>query len=279
MAGIPYIYYTHGCYEPWAFRHKQWKKQIYWELIEKKILARAAGIIVCNEAETAQLRALGIRTPIRRIPWGVELPDSSKRPSREKLEMLFHSLSGRPFILFLSRLHPKKGFDLLIPAFYSLAQAFPEWLLVLAGPDEGGQQAVLESMVKEASLTERVIFTGMVTGEAKEALLSNAGVFVLPSYSEGFPMVVAEAIGYGNPAVITETCYVPEVEKDGAGLVVKPNRAHLTCALRNMLQDNNFRRNCAARAPEVARQHFSWEAIAEKSLLFYREVVQCRYTV
>ena len=83
-------------------------------------------------------------------------------------------------------------------------------------------------MVQELGLGDRVIFTGMVTGEAKAALLTHADLFVLPSYSEGFPMVVAEAMGYGLPLVITETCYVPEVEEGGAGLVVKPDTESLT---------------------------------------------------
>jgi glycosyltransferase involved in cell wall biosynthesis len=276
--GTPYICYTHGCFEPWAWRHQYWKKKIYWRLIEKRILTGAGGVVVCNEAETDQLRALDVRTPIRRIPWGVELPALEQTPSRERLAEFFPSLAGRPFVLFLSRLHPKKGLDLLIPAFADQARDFPDWLLVLAGPDEGDYRAKLEKMAQELGLGDRVIFTGMVTGEAKTALLTHANLFVLPSYSEGFSVVVAEAMGYGLPLVITETCYVPEVEQGGAGLVVKPNMASLTIALRNMLQDINLRRRCAARAPEVARQHFTWEAVAEKSLAFYRETIQCRFT-
>jgi glycosyltransferase involved in cell wall biosynthesis len=276
--GIPYICYTHGGFEPWAWRHQYWKKKIYWRLIEKRILMGAAGIVVCNEAETAQLRALGVRTPIRRIPWGVELPAPEQTPSRERLAGVFPSLAGRPFVLFLSRLHPKKGLDLLIPAFKTLAREFPDWLLVLAGPDEGGYGAVLENLVKDLGLADRVVFTGMVTGEAKAALLTHADLFVLPSYSEGFPVVVAEAMGYGRPLVITETCYVPEVEEGGAGLVIKPERDSLTDALKVMLLDHRLRRDCAYQSRKLAQTRFSWEAVAEKSLAFYRETIQCHFT-
>jgi glycosyltransferase involved in cell wall biosynthesis len=271
--GTPYICYTHGGFEPWAWRHHYWKKQIYWRLIEKRILMGAAGIVVCNEAETAQLRALGVRTPIRRIPWGVELPAPEQTPSRERLEAFFPSLAARSFVLFLSRLHPKKGLDLLIPAFAALARDFPDWLLVLAGPDEGGYRAVLENLVKELGLADRLVFIGMVTGEAKAALLTHADLFVLPSYSEGFPVVVAEAMGWGLPLVITETCYVPEVEREGAGLVVKPEKASLTAALQEMLRDDNLRHTCSANALQLARKHFAWEAVARKSLDFYQEVM------
>ena len=76
--GIPYTCYTHGCYEPWAWKHNYWKKRVYWELIEKRVMAGAAGIVVCNEGETAQLR-LGGAHPYRRIPWGVEIPNPTRR--------------------------------------------------------------------------------------------------------------------------------------------------------------------------------------------------------
>lgn len=273
--GTPYICYTHGTFEPWAWRHRYWKKKIYWELIEKRILREAAGIVVCNEGETAQLRALGVRTPIRRIPWGVDLPDPDRTPPRERLREFFPALGAGPFMLFLSRLHPKKGLDLLIPAFAALTRDFPDWSLVLAGPDEGGYRAVLERLVRDLGLIDRVVFTGLVTGEAKAALLGHAGLFVLPSYSEGFPVVVAEALGYRLPMVITETCYVPEVEREGAGLVVKPLRESLAAALEIMLRDAERRRRCSAQALRLARKHFTWEAVAHKSLDFYREVMAC----
>ena len=123
--GTPYICYTHGGFEPWAWRHQYWKKRVYWGLIEKRVLAGAAGIVVCNEAESAQLRALGVHTPIRRIPWGVEIPEPNQAPSREWLAKRFPPLANRPFVLFLSRLHPKKGLDLLIPAFAELGPGLP----------------------------------------------------------------------------------------------------------------------------------------------------------
>lgn len=277
--GTPYICYTHGNFEPWAFHHKYWKKKAYWEVLERSILQGAAGIVVCNAAEAEQLRRLGIRTPIRRLPWGVELPRPEETPSRHRLEELFPPLASRPFVLFLSRLHPKKGLDLLIPAFGRLASAFPDWLLVLAGPNERGYREHLEKMVRELNLENRVIFTGLVTGEAKAALLTHAELFVLPSYSEGFPMAVAEALGYGRPLVITSTCYMPEVAEGGAGLEVPADKEHLHRALHDMMGDDSFRRRCSTQAREVARKHFSWEAVAEQSLEFYREAMECPFSV
>ncbi|MCG2771783.1 MAG: glycosyltransferase [Desulfobacterales bacterium] len=276
--GIPFIYYTHGGYEPWAFKHKYWKKRVYWELVEKGVLSGAAGMVVCNEAETDLLRGLRLRTPIRRIPWGVDIPLGGSSPARERLAAWFPALADRPFWLFLSRLHPKKGLDLLIPAFAALAREFPDWLLVLAGPDEGGYRAQLERMVAERGLELRILFTGMVTGEAKAALLAHADCFVLPSYSEGFPVVVVEALGYGRPVVITTSCYVPEVAEGEAGLVVLPEVGALAAALREMMRDPAFRATCSQKALSLAQRCFTWEAVAKQTLDYYREVIRCHST-
>ena len=274
--GIPYICYTHGSFEPWAIQHKYWKKIIYMSLVERRILKHAAGIIVCNEAETKQLREMGVKTPIRKIPWGVDIPDPDKIPNRQKLEELYPALSGRPFLLFLSRLHPKKGLDLLFPAFASLSQQFPDWLLVIAGPSESGYKEKVLKLVATLDLGNRVLLTGMVTGELKAALLAQAEFLTLPSFSEGFPMVVAEALGYGRPVVITETCYMPEVGEYGAGLVVPVQRQALTTALGEMMGDTSLRMNCSQNAIKLARNLFTWEAVAKQNLEFYREIINVK---
>lgn len=272
--GIPYIYYTHGGFEPWAFNHKHWKKKIYLDLIENRILYGAAGIVVCNDAEAVQLHHLGVKTPSGRIPWGVDLPDPGNLPTRQRLEEFFPHLRDRPFCLFLSRLHAKKGLDILIPALQRSAQEFPDWLLVLAGPDEGGYRIQLEKMVRDLGLKNRVIFPGMVTGEVKAALLAHADLFVLPSYSEGFPVAVAEALGYGRPVVITTSSYIPEVAEAGAGLVVPPETQALTTALGKMMRDEALRNKCALNAIKLVKGHFTWDAVANQTLDFYRDVIQ-----
>jgi glycosyltransferase involved in cell wall biosynthesis len=272
--GIPYICYTHGSFNHWAWQHKHSKKSLYFTFLEKSILNRAAGIVVCNASEEQQLRHLGINTPISRIPWGVDTPEPDNLPTKERLAELHPILKDRNVLLFLSRLHPIKGLDLLIPAFSALAREFPDWLLVLAGPDEGGYRAQLEQLTRELGLEQRVIFTGLVTGEAKKALLAHADLFVLPSYSEGFPMVVVEALSYGRPMVITNKCYVPEVAEKHAGLTVPPEQNALTVALREMLRDKDLRQHCGLNARSLARNHFSWEAVGKQTEAFFQEIMR-----
>ncbi len=123
-----------------------------------------------------------------------------------------------------------------------------------------------------------MFFPGLVTGEAKAALLAQADLFVLPSYSEGFPVVVGEALGYGRPMVITTPCYVPEVATQGAGVVIPPEREALTHALREMLSDAERRQSCGLQARRLAETTFTWDAVAQESLAFYREVLSCRFS-
>jgi glycosyltransferase involved in cell wall biosynthesis len=251
---------------------------VYWEFVVKGVLSGASGVVVCNEAETDVLRGLGLPAPIREIPWGVDIPSAGSLPARERLTAWFPALVDRPFLLFLSRLHPKKGIDLLIPSFAALAQELPDWLLVLAGPDEGGYRAQLERMVADRGLEQRILFTGLVTGEAKATLLTHADCFVLPSYSEGFPVVVAEALGYGRPVVVTTSCHLPEVAEGEAGLVVLAEVGALATALREMMRDSAFRAKCSQNALEVTKRHFTWNAVAQQTLSFYREAIRCHST-
>ena len=176
-------------------------------------------------------------------------------------------------MLFLGRLHPVKGLDLLIPAFAELARQFPAWMLVLAGPDERGYLATVKELIQSHRLADRVLLTGMVGGDLKEALLGQAEFLVLPSYSEALSMVAAEALGYGKPLVITDTCCRPEVAEEEVGLVVAPEREALTGALRQMLANDELRRTCAAKVPEMVRRHYSWETITRTSVDFFHQVI------
>lgn len=275
----PYVCYTFGCFEPWALMHQYWKKKIYFSLIERGILQRASGIIVSNDEEAKQIRKLGIKTRIEKIPCEAITSSINQNnlPTRIILEALIPELTDRPFLLFLSRLHPKKGLDMLIPAFATVAKELPDWILVIAGTDEQGYLAQLKRMVEEVNLKARIHFiTGFVSGERKAALLSHAAFLVLPSYSEGFPAIVPEALKHGCPALITTTCYIPEVAEGGAGLVVPPEQRALTIAMRTMMQNSVFRNNCSQNALKVAQRHFTREAVAKQTLDFYREVINSR---
>jgi glycosyltransferase involved in cell wall biosynthesis len=270
--GIPYICYTHGTFEPWRMAYKQYKKKIYMALIEERILRRAAGIVVCNDAETRFLQKYGITAPIKRIPWGIQPVIKTGNSTQQVLEEYFPALQDRPYILFLSRVHRMKGLDLLVPAFAKVAERFSGWVLVIAGPDEGGYKQIIEKMVENYNLGNQVLFTGLVEGKKKSVLLENADLYVLPSYSEGFSVSVVEALGYGRPAVITTSCYVPEVAEKQAGLIVPPDQDALMLALEAMMGNDDLRRSCGQNALLLAQQYFTWEAVAKGTEAFYQKV-------
>jgi glycosyltransferase involved in cell wall biosynthesis len=273
-AGIPYLCYTHGLFAPFCMDLKRQKKQLYMAIVLRRILKKASGIVVCNNTETQFLQKHNINTFVKQIPWGIDLTIDKDKPSRDQLEDAFPELKNRPFVLFLGRLHPIKGLDLLLPAFAELAKDFPEWQLVLAGPDEGGYRRNLEQLVSEAGLEKRVTFTGLVTGLNKEALLSHAEFLILPSYSEGFPLVVVEALGFGKPVVITTTSNVAEVEEEKVGLVVPPTKEDLMKAMRVMIGDSTLREKCSQNSRKIAKERFSWETIVDNSLELYRRLIK-----
>lgn len=270
-AQIPYFYYSHGGFEPWRLNFKRLKKKVYLGLLEGKILQQSAGIVVCNEAEIKSLEKMGITAPIKRIPWGIDRLEDLPKPDRSELEERFPQLAGKPYVLFLSRLHLLKGLELLIPAFARVASRFPDWRLVLAGPDEGGYRQVLEGLIEQAGIGDRVLLPGLVKGDDKAALLANAEIFTLPSFSEGFSISISEALGYGRPVVITTTCYVPEVQEWSGGLTVEPDIEALIEALSRMMADEGFRKTCSQNAQRLAAEHFTWEAVTRESLAFYSE--------
>lgn len=215
--GLPYVVFPHGMMDPWfreAQPRKHVAKQLLWWAAQGRVLARAREVLFTSDEE--RLLAEGVfRGPgyvARTIAYG-----AAEAPAG------IAAAEGPPYLLFLSRVHPKKGCDLLIEAF---AKA-PEHLhLVVAGPDEVGMQAALEARVRELGLGGRVRFAGMVRGEEKWRLLAGAEALVLPSHQENFGIVVAEALGCGTPVLISDKVNIwREVTAAGAGIVAPDSLA------------------------------------------------------
>ncbi|MBJ7328007.1 MAG: glycosyltransferase [Chthoniobacterales bacterium] len=138
-------------------------------------------------------------------------------------------------MLFLSRIHAKKGLDLLVPAWGRLTKEFPDWELVIVGPDEGGYQAMVEKMIADCGCGETCWIHPAVSGAEKHALLRTADLFVLPSYSEGFPMAVLEAAAHRIPVVQTDECNFPELTAAGGAWECRPELDSVEKTLRSAL--------------------------------------------
>jgi glycosyltransferase involved in cell wall biosynthesis len=265
--------------------------------------------------EDLRLTNLKLKTttgvPVVVAPNGVDLPDLGRRPGRDLLEEKFSALNGRRWVVFMSRLHPKKGIDVLLRAWarqkdvtcdewrvaseegkhavYGIRQSEKKEslsllvssslspVLVLAGSDLIGYRKDIERMIKELGLEDSVVITGEVAGEEKDCLLANADVFVLPSYSENFGIVVAEAMAWGRPVIASTGTPWKEIAAVGAGWWVKPEEDVLAVALAEALGTRREALDVmGAKGRALVERSYTWSAPARSLVEAYREVTGVR---
>jgi len=258
-AGVPRVVSPRGMLEPWAIRHKRWKKAAAWRLYQRRDLGRAAALHATAAQEAENLRAFSLSPPIHAIANGVDLPD------------LPHSApaGGRArTALFLGRIHPVKGLPMLIEAW---ARARPiGWRLVIAGPDEAGHQREVEAAIATAGLGDVVSFPGAAFGEAKTRLLCEADLVVAPSHSESFGMAVAEALAHATPVLTTTAAPWPMLETRGCGWRVAPTTKALADALRDAADcDAPTLRRMGAAGRLLIEADFGWAKIAGRFAALY----------
>jgi glycosyltransferase involved in cell wall biosynthesis len=271
---IPYVMHPHGMLENWALNYKSWKKKPYYNLIEKPAIAQASVIRVLAQSEAESLQYLNLGTPLAHVPNGICRSDFEKMPDRQEFDRAFPETNGKTLILFLGRIDPKKGLDLLAKAFARIRQQFPNAHLVLAGPDNIGFQPIAKSYFTEVNCLDAVTFTGILTGSLKYSALAAATIYTAPSYSEGFSMSVLEGMAARLPCVITTGCNFPEAEAANVAHVVAIDVAAITKALIYCLHDAEAAQVMGQRAREFVFEHYSWEAIALQMQQVYENILQ-----
>jgi glycosyltransferase involved in cell wall biosynthesis len=258
---IPYLISAHGMFERWALNNKRWKKAAYARLIERRNLDAAACLRALTRAEAEDYRACGFRGPIAIVPNGVTLPT---RISPNAFFQKWPGLKAKRIVLFLSRLHYKKGLDILCQAWRSLAGSMDDIHLVLAGPDSENTASGIEDFVQRESLTNSVTLAGMLDSQMKWSALSASTVFVLPSYSEGFSMAVLEALGAGRPVIITRQCNFPDLRNKEFAFVVEPDADELLNALKAALRLPTSSLDVVGRAARAYVENcYQWPRIGE----------------
>ena len=271
----PYIVTPRGIFShPW--RYAGIKKQLYMKLIARRFLNAATAVHAIVPFEIEGFKRVGIKAPYVIVPNGIDPQEFEDMPYPDYAEKLWPPLKRRKVVLFMGRLSPEKGLDVLISSWPSVVKEEPSALLVVAGPDHKGYGATLKILAKKYDLDKTILFTGMVQGEAKKALLSNADLFVLPSYSEGFSMAVLEALAAGKPCVITTGCNFPEVQQAGAGYVVPTgDRAALSNALLKLLALTDVqRKRMGDRGRQLVMKNYTWDIIARKMLIVYQCIIE-----
>lgn len=269
---IPYVIAPHGMLDPWSLSQKSLKKRFALALGYRQLLNQASLLHALNRDELELLKPLGIQAPAAVIPNGVEANEIYPLPEKGTFRATLPELGDRPFILFLSRLHYKKGLDYLAEAFKIIAQQHTDVQLVVAGPD-GGAQADFESSIQQAKLTHRVHLTGPIYGERKLAAYVDATLFCLPSRQEGFSIAITEAMACGTPVVITRQCHFPEVADAGTGKVVDLSAQAIAEAALALLQDPEELARASSAGQKLVEERFLWSRVAELTAKHYARLV------
>ena len=269
---VPYFVYPHGMLDPWfrqAYPLKHLKKSLYWALAERLVL-RDARAVLFTAAEESRLAAQTFRSYEVKpsvVGYGVSLGAEAAAGSAAEFAQAWPATQGKRVVLFLGRLHPKKGGDLLIDAFARALQLEPRLHLVMAGPDDrSGVRAGLEAKAARLGITEHITFTGMLSGDAKWSALRAAEVFALPSHQENFGIAVVEALAMGVPVLISDKVNIwREIVQHDAGFAESDTLAGTTAVLRRWLAlDADARQQMRLQAVGCYQRHFHMTAAARR---------------
>ena len=272
-ASKPYVVSPHGMLSPWALGHKAWKKRVYWLSVQRSILKRAAAIHALSDDEVNHIRDRGLDNLVALIPNGIDPGDYQALPPRDALYQLYPELEGKQVVLFLGRIHPIKGLDLLASAFGEIARQREDVCLVVAGPDNYGYRSQIESILREKDVLQKCVFTGMLTGREKLAVLGGSDILVLPSYSEVRGLVTLEGMICRLPVIITKQCSFPEVTDAGAGLVIDTDSNQLARAMETLLDKVELRRDMGQKGRKLVLERFTWDRVAGRMLDLYGQIL------
>jgi poly(glycerol-phosphate) alpha-glucosyltransferase len=260
--------------EPWALRNSGWKKRLALLLYERKCLDRAACIQVNSEAELRSVRAFGLKNPVCVIPNGIDLPElnGTQGVGREA------QVVGRKTLLYLGRIHPKKGLVNLLKAWRMALGASGTvgdgWVLAIAGWDQGGHEKELRILSAECGIEKSVAFLGPQFGEDKAKCYRDCDAVVLPSFSEGLPMAVLEAWSYGKPVLMTPECNLPEGFAAGAALRIESNPQSIARELQELFSaPRALRLTLGRNGRALVASRFTWQKVAREMSAVYEWVL------
>ena len=279
--GTPYIISPQGMVDPWALRNSRAKKVLASLIYESSNMQNAAVMRALAESEAQAFRTHGLRNAIAVIPNGIDLPEEGV--AAEGPSWLRYVERGRKILLFLGRLHPKKGLPSLLSAWRAAQRttASRDWVLVIAGWEQGGHENELKRMATEegtlwadvrhqttepksrAAVSASVLFVGPQFGGEKAATLRCTSAFILPSFSEGMPVAVLEAWSYGVPVMMTAECNLPEGFVGDAAICIEPSAESISIGLQELFNASDaVLRTMGERGRALVASRFTWRKIA-----------------
>jgi glycosyltransferase involved in cell wall biosynthesis len=272
--GTPYIVSLRGMLMPWDRRQKAWKKRPFFYLSERTRLAGSAGLHCTSDDEKQALSAFGLEPLGFVIPNGLDVTELARLPERGALRARLGIPSEAQVLLFLGRLHAKKGIELTLSTFQRVAHAHPQLHLVMAGPDEAGYLPLIDRRATEWGLGDRIHATGELTGRDRLSAYADADLFMLLSESENFGMSVAEAMACGLPVIVTPGVGISGwVERSTAGVVVERDLEQVVQRLDQILGWPTALREMGENGRRLVASQFSEGAVGNQMLEVYRGVL------
>lgn len=272
--GKPYVVQTHGFLEPERLKKSAIKKKIVGALVERRVLNGASRLIATAQSEAEGLREYGLTRPIDIVPIGMDTSSIDEAVRGIELFKKWSISEGKRVLLYLSRIAPIKGLDMLAEAWGRMAEFHDEWQLVIAGPGDRGFEEVVQNDFKRRIHDNSVTFTGPVYGPEKFKLLKSADAFVLPTRSENFSIAVQEALAAGLPVVCTKGAPWASIEREGCGYWVDISSAGIEFGLRKVLSlSESERRVITENGKRFIRRAFNWDGIAKQMVGVYRRAI------
>ena len=261
--GVPYLVQPHGTLDPFIHRRHRLRKTVMETIFENRNIKGAAAVLFTSAEEKELARPYTFNTPGAVVALGLDLSSYQRLPAPGAFRERFPEIGAKKIILFLGRINFKKGLDLLVEAVARVVRQRQDVHLVVAGPDDDGWGARVKEWLKAEGILGDATFTGMLLDEEKLAVLRDAQMFVLSSYSENFGIAVIEAMACGLPVVISDQVNIwREVETAGAGLVVPCAAASLAAALARLLADPGLAADMGQRGRDLVARRFQWGNIA-----------------
>lgn len=273
----PYLVTPHGMLDPWALRHSRWKKRVAGWLYERRHLRDAACLHAVSGAERDAFRRLGLQNPVCVIHNGVDLPPPAAVPTAAP--WAGQVAAGRKVLLYLGRLHPKKGLPNVLRAWAAVRRQqrtlTEAWCLVMVGWDQGGHGEELRRLADNLRLTDDIVFAGPYFGEERSVVYRQAHALILASLSEGMPLVVLEAWAHSLPVLMTRACNLPEGLAAGAALQTDPDVPALGSALEALFRTTGAeRQEMGRRGRELVEGRFQWSQAAAEMHEVYRWMLE-----
>jgi glycosyltransferase involved in cell wall biosynthesis len=266
---IPHLLAPCGMLQPRALQISRQKKQVAGLLFQNSVLKRADCLHAKSEAELQSIRDYGLSNPVAVVPNPVPSPPTVGEEELAGFRQKYARSDISKFVLFLGRLHPVKGLERLLHAWTQLADDHPSWCLLLAGPDEGGYQSVLEALINDLEIGDSVQFTGPLLGREKWIALRSADLFIMPSDFENFGSAIAEAMMAGLPVITTTGTPWRTIEEQGCGWYVDTEVPPMRDALRAAMAMTGQQRRQVGENARVFAADWSEERVMESIFSVY----------